>query len=702
MTKPTINPHIAQRLEERAKKIRRQHSTFWMGAEDVDDLARKVEVGSLDYIERLRKVQRGVGNLVKIVTSEEIPVIYSSGQQSYTDGKTVVLSADIDPAGLDAMCGTALHEAAHCKLSNEALKFLKVMHPHFADMVSGTKLPTLAAKLGIHLTPEDATKAAKPGTTQGMRNDGETTVQHVQMVMNVLEDRRIDLWMYQNAPGYQSYYDAMYDEYWHSPKIDAALQSPQYREKTVQNYTMFVINLTNQNWDGKALPGLADIRKIANLTEKGLASRSDDDAGWKTYKSAYGNGRPSNLDRFPKLFADAVRIVEIMYENSSAVRNSNQPEPQDGDGEGDMKSDLPNMDSAPSRREVEKAIEGQKKFLNHDTGKKEIDAQSKDTLDQMDKSKASVVDVEGEFLPRGVKARVIVYRDVTKKIVESQTFPFRYSGYRYGYGQRQGNAGRNPMMEDALKDGVRMGQILAHRLRVMSDESPLTFNRQEHGRLDKRRVSALGFGAEDVFQFTTIEKKKPANLWIDVDFSGSMMGEKVKRAMTLAVAVAYASSKTRTLNVTIAIRDGGNDAAHIAILYDSRRHTFNRLREVLPFIDAAGGTPESLCFEAVKDEMMKMFGNERKYFINLSDGEPGHGFSYKGKHYSYGGQDAYKHCRMLMNEFRTAGIEVLSYYIGDSTYEHAGFKSMYGLDARFIDAKAVTQIATTINKLLLK
>lgn len=693
MKKPT-NPHIVNRLKEKAAKIRKQHSTFWMGA-DIDDLSRMVENGSLDYIERLRKVQRGVGNLIKIVTGQEIPVVYSSGQQSYTDGKSVVLSANVDPSILDAMCGTALHEASHIVKSNEALKFLPDMHTHFDDFVAGTELPKLADKLGIPLT------AAKVVNGQMTQETGETTVQHVQMVMNVLEDRRIDLWQYQQAPGYRPYYDAMYNEYWHSPKIDEALKSPEFRERSVENYAMFVINMTNPNWDASALPGLKEIRKIANLTESGLEARGDEDPGFKSYRRHIG-AQSTDLSKLPKLFVDAVKIVEIMYKNSITVHNSNSKKQEPQDGEGDGAGDLPNMDgspAAPTRREVAKAIARQKKFLSHDIGKADLDATSQQQLEQMEQTKATITEVEGDFLPKNAKARVIIYRDCTKKAVQADAFPFAY-GKSYWSSRKHGQ--RNPMMEEALAAGIRLGQVLAHRLRIMADEKPLTYNHQEHGRLDKRRVAALGYGADDVFSFTVIEKMKPANLWIDIDFSGSMQGEKVKSAMTLAVAVALAASKTRTLNVTIAVRDGGHDAANVAILYDSRRHQFGRLREILPFIDAAGGTPESLCFEAIKDEILKSYGKERKYFINLSDGEPGHGFTYQGKSYTYGGEAAYKHCRMLMNEFRQSGIEVMSYYIGQSGYEHAGFKKMYGQDARFIDPKSVTAIANTINKMLLK
>lgn len=694
----TQNPFITQRLQDRADKIRNSHSAFWIG-DNIDELLEKVEAGSIEYVERLRKVQRATGNFVKIVTGREIPVIYSSGNQSYTDGKNVVLSADIDPTKLDAMVGTALHEGTHCLLSNESLAFLPEMHKNFSTWIKGMPIEQHANRLGIAITSKDVTPT--------FGKHGDTVVDHVMLVMNVLEDRRIDLWMYQNAAGYRPYYEAMYNEYWHSPKIDDMLRAPEARESAVHNYILFVINMTNQHFDAQAMPGLAEIRRIADLSEKGLTARGDDDKGWKQWKYAVNGLNGADFTRFPKLFADSVRIVEIIYEMSTKVEASVKPDKgdmQEGDGAGDGDAngnDLPNMDGGLPRRikisaeDMKKLLEKQRKFLNHDIDKKEVDHKTKQQLDQMDATNATVVEVEGEFLPRGAKAKVIVYRDVNRDTVCKDGFPFRYAG-----SYRAGNE-RNPEMESALREGKRMGAVLAHRIRVMQDERPLVFNRQEHGKLDKRRVAQIGAGAVDVFAFTVIERKKPANLWLDVDFSGSMYGEKASNAMAVAVAIAYAAEKTRTLNVTIAVRDGGNDCARVAILYDSRKTQFARFADLLPYVSPMGGTPESLAFEAIKDEMMKMYKDERKFFINLSDGEPGHAFIYKGKSYSYGGEGAYKHTRQLMNDFRVAGIKVMSYFIGASNYEHAAFKKMYGQDARFIDPKSVGQIVATVNKLLM-
>ena len=674
------NLFVDNRLNERLQKIRASHSAFWVGENELESLIYSYEEGSIDHIERLRKIQNAIKNFVKIVTGREIPVSFSSGQQSYTDGQHVVLSADIDATKLDAMVGAALHESAHCLLSNESFAFLPEMIRRFNQLILGTDIPTEGKRLGL---------------------SDNTWRDHVKIVMNVLEDRRIDLWMYENAPGYRPYYDSMYAEYWNSEKIDAALTNPKFHVPTVSNYLMFVINMTNPNWS-PCMPGLKEIRTIANLTKVGLEARGDSDKGFKLWKFAGGHGVYNaypNLSRFPKLFADAVKIVELIYKNSIVTdTESDSTESQEFEM-GGQTSDLPNLDGgtlAPAQEEIDDAIDKQIKFLNHDTDKAQLSDAMASTMNQLEQTKATISEITGDFLG-GVKARVIIYRNINRHTIAHPTFPFKY-GYLAGLM-------RNDLMMDALRNGKRMGAILAHRIQITQDESVLVMHRQRRGRLDKRRIASLGMNLNDIFSHSILEKHPKSNLWMDIDFSGSMEGEKIKKAMTVAIAIAYAASKLRSLNVTIAARDSSHNTANIAILYDSRKHKFAHLTEIVPFLGVGGGTPESLCFEAVKNEILKQYGDERKFFINLSDGEPAHSFVYGGRTYSYAGEEAYRHCRQLMREFKSSGIKVLSYHIDYNTtginYESSAFKQMYGPDARFIDSGRIEQITSTINKLLM-
>jgi hypothetical protein len=59
----------------------------------------------------------------------------------------------------------------------------------------------------------------------------------------------------------------------------------------------------------------------------------------------------------------------------------------------------------------------------------------------------------------------------------------------------------------------------------------------------------------------------------------------------------------------------------------------------------------------------------------------------------------------MVNDMRTRGIKVLSYFIGDGygREENMGaFKTMYGKDAEFVDVTSVMSISKTMNKKFLE
>ena len=60
----------------------------------------------------------------------------------------------------------------------------------------------------------------------------------------------------------------------------------------------------------------------------------------------------------------------------------------------------------------------------------------------------------------------------------------------------------------------------------------------------------------------------------------------------------------------------------------------------------------------------------------------------------------------MVNEMRTRGIKVLSYFIGDSDYSRdttmVDFKKMYGKDSEFIDVTSVMSVSKTMNKKFLE
>jgi len=119
----------------------------------------------------LAQVQRGITNFVKILTGKDIPVEYATSGDSMTDGEKVYIASNIKEDTIDYTVGLALHEASHVLLTD--FKFL--------NKEEGTILKR------VYNVPEE-------------------DKDNVFTLVNFVEDKRIDHFVYKTAPGYQYYY----------------------------------------------------------------------------------------------------------------------------------------------------------------------------------------------------------------------------------------------------------------------------------------------------------------------------------------------------------------------------------------------------------------------------------------------------------------------------------------------------------------
>ena len=214
-------------------------------------------------------------------------------------------------------------------------------------------------------------------------------------------------------------------------------------------------------------------------------------------------------------------------------------------------------------------------------------------------------------------------------------------------------------------------------------------------------IAELGFGNTNVFSQTFVDRYNKAYLHISVDASGSMSGSKWNKAMTSAVAMIKAADMSGTIDVVLSIRTthssrrGGSDVPLILVAYDSRKDKLVKVKNLFPYLNVAGTTPEGLCFEAITKDLIPGNSSQDSYFINFSDGQPYYG----NKDIQYQGSTAESHTRKQVENMKAMGMNVLSYFISDYDYEddHKSFKSMYGKDASFINATNMMQVARTMN-----
>jgi len=126
-----FNPMALREKYSIGTKTNTSNSSFWMDDtygrrtsifDDWDDEV-VVKKPAVDTI-ALAAYRRSVANFVNIVTGRnDIPVTFNSGEDSYTDGKKVVISSSIKDKNFDSIVGLALHEGSHIKLSD--FDFLK-------------------------------------------------------------------------------------------------------------------------------------------------------------------------------------------------------------------------------------------------------------------------------------------------------------------------------------------------------------------------------------------------------------------------------------------------------------------------------------------------------------------------------------------------------------------------------------------------
>lgn len=682
-------------------KTDRNHSDFWLeefevGGDNSTDTARLI---------KLSMARRAVSNFVNILTGKPIPVVFNENNQSLTDGQVVLLSADIaSNKDFDSAVGLSLHEGSHILLTD-----FRILHDMWQKV------------------PRDIYKIAEP---KGFSKTD--VISHVGTIFNVIEDRYIDRFVYSTAPGYRGYYQSLYRTYWHSDKITTMLKSPLYRSNTVESYEVRIINITNPATDLDALPGLREIDQIIDIFNINRLKTTDDrfQVALKVMKVIY-----ENVDKIDEEPSDVggPQSLSVDGSNSENKDNSKNSETDDnvddilGGGTGSVdssanekskdKAEKENEDSGISktnRAAIDRALERQKNFINGSVKKKKVTKKENRTLTQLEKAGVAIVNVgklliEGQPLTKGVDC--ILIKNLTRELLFSDQFPCKYYGHN------------NIPMEstlEAVNKGIQLGVLLGRRLKIRSEINDTKYMRKSTGKIDRRILSELGFDNENVFYRLDVDKYRKAFIHISLDASSSMGGAKWISAITSVTAICKAASMIDNIHVSVSIRSttssGGSGLPFVAIVYDSSKDSFVKVRTLFPFLSPYGTTPEGLCYEAIMNTFGNKSADEDYYFLNFSDGEPCYEFKAEVDSttnsqviYSYDQKTGAKHTRRQVNEIRNRGYKVLSYFI-NSSYRPSVFngpneqcfKTMYGQDARFIDVTNVVGIARTMNQMFLE
>lgn len=660
-----------------------QSSNFWINDDsNIDVLTGEVLGSGKDY-HKITATLRAISNFVNIVTGENIPVTYSTKDESYTDGKQVVLSSNIKDKDFDPTVGLALHEGSHIKLTDFDVLENLICNPY--ARIPRHILHTIANKLypGDIDDKGNLTAAAETAAIKYI-------LSKVKNLLNIVEDRRIDNYIYKSAPGYRGYYQAMYNKYFNSSAIDKALQSAEYRTEDWDAYMFRLCNITNHNRDLNALKGLKQIWKVLDLKNiSRLKSTAEAlEIAFKIFEIV-----ESNISTETGGKGKSKGKGDDDSKDGSTSKTNNDGMTRGGGTSNGQNNSEPKELSQAEKKRLEKAIQKQQDFTDGNIKKSNISKKDAKMIEATKASGAKTVDVGAGIVPHGWNRKgsegtgCLVISNVNQLLVDSDMYQTvrRYS---------------TDTTAETIQDGLRLGAQLGRKLQVRNDENSLTYNRLRKGNIDKRMIASLGFGNEQVFNQIFVDRFKPIDLHISIDASGSMYGEKWREAQKLAIAIAKAGSMVQNLNVVISYRSteyvARKNTPAIFIAYDSKKDKISKIRKLFGYISCPGTTPEGLCFEAIVDSIADATSTTESYFLNFSDGAP----YFENRDINYFGKSAVKHTKQQVDKMKAKGIKILSYFIsGNSMYRQSkdDFSTMYGTDAEFIDTSKLNQLAKSLN-----
>jgi hypothetical protein len=587
-------------------------ASYWVNLDDFDK----------KNPEQLAKIQLGISNFVQILTGKNIPVEFASQDEtSQTDGETVIIGANIKETTINPTVGIALHEASHIVMTD-----FKWLNKGFDE------------------------ECAKRGIT----SEGGLGV--ISLLLNYVEDRRIDYNIYKKAPGYRVYYEEMYQKYFYDKTIDSAVKSQAYRDNNVESYLFRIINILNKNTDLDALPGLREIYNIIDI--KNI------------------NRLKSTQDAFEVAF-DMFKVIDKGINNTPEEKSNNEGK------EGEESSGATIKDSWG------KQFSKQKDFINHKIKKGKVGRKLKEQVNNIVDAQTNVPEREGSsVLP------FVVTDDWEKyfSIDGRKNIP-RHVSYFYS----------SQLSTQSLNKGINYGKQLLKNVKIFNEQRNDISENQKRGKIQNKKLYKAPF-SEDIFFKRQKPQTKKVKLHLSVDMSGSMAEGFYGETLPLLVSMGYMALYLDNFDISITFRDFdrvnycSKTEIILAYAFDSEKNTLSELKQ-LKNAFPRGGTPEGICYNHIIDNM-QFNQNTDNYFLNISDGMPSPYFDGFG--------DTEEITKNSIGKMRRLGVGVMSFFISTPDINPAyytlikkSFKNMYGQGAQFINTKDMRVISKAINKLLL-
>ena len=552
----------------------------------------------------LAQVQRGITNFVKILTGKDIPVEYATSGDSMTDGETVYIASNLKEDTIDYTVGLALHEASHVLLTDFA----------YLNKERGKVLETK-----WDIPKED--------------------VDNVFTLINFVEDKRIDHYVYNTAPGYQYYYEELYRKSFYNSIVDDNLKTDNFTTPTWDAYFFRIINIFNRNSNLDKLPGLKEVRDLL------------------TY------------DQINKLKStqDSIKTAVGIY---NIIKQYIQEEEEKEDGE-----DKPlNNQEYKTREQVER----QKNFINSQYRKKRV---HKKVKEQVNKLANSDTKINNYPLSQSTSIPTLI----TKDWEEYFTGPFGHNEEAVSKGLFLGKQllkklkVRNTVKKDIFEN-QKKGKLNSSKLYQAS------FNEKLFYRIEKEDY-------KNIFIHISLD--------LSGSMRGEKLTQTIQTAVAIAYAACNMKGFDVEISLRGTIdtnKAKTNQTPILAYAFNSKKDSVKKLQRFKKLI-TCGMTPEGICLDQIRKNLPTPSYYQEVYLVNISDGLPNissasYNFSTAINHTAKVVNEYKKDNIGLLSYF--------IHDTWDKTQKaEATFKTMYGKSAKYININNVSSVANTINNLLL-
>ena len=552
----------------------------------------------------LAQVQRGITNFVKILTGKDIPVEYATSGDSMTDGETVYIASNLKEDTIDYTVGLALHEASHVLLTDFA----------YLNKERGKVLETK-----WNIPKED--------------------VDNVFTLINFVEDKRIDHYVYNTAPGYQYYYEELYRKSFYNSIVDDNLKTNNFTTPTWDAYFFRIINIFNRNSDLDKLPGLREVRDLLTYNQINKLKSTQDSI--KT----------------------AVEIYNI-------IKQYIQEEEEKEDGEDKSL----NNQEYKTREQVER----QKNFINSQYRKKRV---HKKVKEQVNKLANSDTKINNYPLSQSTSIPTLITKDWEEYFIG----PFGHNEEAVTKGLFLGKQllkklkVRNTVKKDIFEN-QKKGKLNSSKLY----QAP--FNENLFYRIEKEDY-------KNIFIHISLD--------LSGSMRGEKLTQTIQTAIAIAYAACNIKGFDVEISLRGTIdtnKAKTNQTPVLAYAFNSKKDSIKKLQRFKKLI-TCGMTPEGICLDQIRKNLPTPSYYQEVYLVNISDGLPNissasYNFSTAINHTAKVVNEYKKDNIGLLSYF--------IHDTWDKTQKaEATFKTMYGKSAKYIDINNVSLVANTINNLLL-